>query len=69
MKIDKVYYNKSMKLFNLFTKEKDITCIVEQEFRENFGVLKSLEAYDKGEKHISTTDIKKHLPNIRTTTS
>lgn len=46
-------------------KKQDIEKIAEKELRENFDVIESLRKYDRGEKNISTAELKRRLPRIR----
>jgi hypothetical protein len=47
--------------------KKDFKSVADKQLKENKAVLESLRDYDEGKKEISTVNVKKHLPNIRTT--
>ncbi|MCK5095757.1 MAG: hypothetical protein KAR24_00150 [Candidatus Pacebacteria bacterium] len=57
-----------MSIFGFLKKnKKDFKAVAERQLIENASVLKSLRDHDEGKKEISTTDVKKRLPNIQTT--
>ncbi|MCK5591622.1 MAG: hypothetical protein KAI72_06680 [Candidatus Pacebacteria bacterium] len=47
--------------------KKDFKSVAEKQLVKNITVLESLRDYDEGKKEISTTNVKKRLPNIQTT--
>lgn len=49
-------------------KNKDIKKVAEEQLQKHIEVLQSLKDYDSGKKDISTSDIERHLPNIRLAT-
>ena len=54
-------------MFKLFRSKKDLKSVANKQLKENKAVLESLRDYDEGKKEISTANVKRHLPNIRTT--
>lgn len=56
------------KFFFLKKNKKDFESIAEKQLVKNTTVLESLRDYDEGKKEISTTNVRKRLQNIQTTT-
>jgi len=46
---------------------KDFNSVAKKQLSKNKGVLESLRDYDEGKKKISTTNVRKRMPDIRTT--
>lgn len=55
------------KFLKLKKNKEDFTSVAKKQLRENMSVLESLRDYDEGKKQISTTNVKKHMRNIQTT--
>lgn len=57
---------KLLKFLGLKKSTDNLATVAEKQLDKNMEVITSLRDYDQGKKDISTDNIKRHLPNIRT---
>ncbi len=53
-------------IFKKLINRDDFKAVAKKELNANKAVIESLRDYDQGKKEISTINVRKHLPNIRT---
>ena len=53
------------KFWNKKETDKSVKTLAKEELEKNREVFESLRDYDKGEKEISTTNIKKHMRDLQ----
>lgn len=58
---------KLLRFFGLAKGSADLNTVAEEQLDKNMEVIQSLRDYDQGKKDIPTDNIKRHLPDIRTT--